>query len=78
MYNSDQKIHKVKKQCYLQELYSNFDPGKFNIQIMGKKLLKGIQNIFKSASAVLAEFGKGAGYAINNQQLTKILKENTR
>ena len=33
---------------------------------MGKKLLKGIQNIFKSASAVLAEFGKGAGYAINN------------
>ncbi len=33
---------------------------------MGKKLFKGIQNLFKSASTILAEFGKGAGYAINN------------
>lgn len=33
---------------------------------MEKKLLKRIQNLFKSASEILAEFGKGAGYAINN------------
>lgn len=33
---------------------------------MEKKLLKGIQNLFKNLSFILAEFGKAAGYAINH------------
>ncbi|SEE11609.1 hypothetical protein SAMN04487765_1449 [Tenacibaculum sp. MAR_2010_89] len=33
---------------------------------MKKRLLKGIQKILKNMLLVLAEFGKGAGYAINH------------
>jgi hypothetical protein len=33
---------------------------------MVQKLLKGVQNFLKNISLLLAEFGKGAGYAINN------------
>ena len=47
-------------------LFVNFMAGNFKTVIMAKKLLKGIQNLFKNLSLILAEFGKGAGYAINN------------
>ncbi|SEB97562.1 hypothetical protein SAMN04489761_2141 [Tenacibaculum sp. MAR_2009_124] len=47
-------------------LCAKFVIGNFNINKMGKKLLKGIQNLFKNVSLILAEFGKGAGYAINH------------
>ncbi len=33
---------------------------------MGKKLLKKVQNIFKSISMILSEFGKAAGYALSH------------
>ena len=51
---------------FLSPLFTTFILGNFKTVIMTKKLLKGIQNLFKNLSVTLAEFAKGASYALKN------------